>query len=137
MERSYKVLIDTNFFFLPFYENFDIFEELPKFLERKGFLIEKFYTLRKNIWEVENKLKTAKSEKWRNIYKLVIQYIKKSNVEVIETPVNKNTDHLIVETVIKEPNSWVVCTQDRNLREVLRRLKIHVVYYAGKELHLI
>jgi len=137
MEKSYKILIDTNFFFIPFYENYDVLEELPVFLESKGILIEGFYTLKKNLWEVENKLKTARSEKWRKIYNLVMQYIKNYNIKTIETPVNVNTDRLIVSTVLKNPDNWIVCTQDRNLREILRRLKIRVVYYGGKRLHIL
>jgi len=137
MEKSYKILIDTNFFFIPFYENYDVLEELPVFLENKGILVEGFYTLKKNLWEVENKLKTARSEKWRKIYNLVMQYIKRHNIKIIEMPVNVNTDRLIVSTVIEDPDSWIVCTQDRNLREILRRLKIRVVYYGGRSLHIV
>ena len=137
MEKSYKILIDTNFFFLPFYENYDVLQEIPNFLERNQMLAEGYYTLKKNIWEIENKLKTAKSQKWKNIYKLVLEYIRKNNVKIIDTPVNKNTDHLIVETVIKDPYNWVVCTQDKNLRDILRKLKIKVIYYAEKELHML
>jgi|GEM_PF-1480236 len=137
MEKLYKILIDTNFFFIPFYENFDVLEELPKFLENKKILIEGFYTLRKNIWEIENKIKTAKSKKWEKIYTLVMNYIKKHNIKIIDTSVNEKTDRLIVETVIKDPDKWIVCTQDKNLREILKRLKIKVIYYANKSLHII
>jgi len=33
---KYKILIDTNIFFIPFYENFDVINELKDFLTRNN-----------------------------------------------------------------------------------------------------
>ncbi len=134
---KYKILIDTNFFFIPFYENFDVIEELKKFLEIKSIEYEGFYTLRKNIIELENKLKTAKSEKWKKIYKLVLEYIKRKNITVIDTGNNNvRTDRLIVNFVTLN-NNFIVCTQDRRLRIILKNLNIKVIFYSNKQLHII
>ncbi len=69
---KYKILIDTNIFFIPFYENFDVISELKDFLMKNNIEYEGFYTLRKNIIEIENKINSAKSEKWKKIYKYLI-----------------------------------------------------------------
>ncbi|RIB35286.1 MAG: hypothetical protein BXU00_02010 [Candidatus Nanoclepta minutus] len=130
----YKVLIDTNFFFIPFYERFDIIEELKNFLIERGIEYEGFYTLRKNIWEVENKLKTTKSENKRKLFKLVLDYIKKKDIRILDSSLNEKTDRLIVSTVLKD--KWIVCTLDRQLRYILRRLKIPYIYYANRSLHI-
>jgi hypothetical protein len=74
---KYKILIDTNIFFIPFYENFDVINELKDFLMKNNIEYEGFYTLRKNIIEIENKINSSKSEKWKKIYNLSIRIYKK------------------------------------------------------------
>ncbi|MGC9133169.1 MAG: PIN domain-containing protein [Nanopusillaceae archaeon] len=133
---KYKILIDSNMFFLPFSENFDIINELKEFLEKNNIEYEGFYTLRKNIIEIENKIKTAKSEKWKRKYNMVLEYIKRNNINIIDTGKNwEKTDRLIVETSLSD--KFIVCTQDRNLRKILKGLKIPVIFYSNKELHII
>ena len=123
-------------FFLPFYENFDIINELKNFLEKNNIEYEGFYTLRKNIIEIENKINTSKSEKWRKIYSMVLEYIKKNNINIIDTGKNwEKTDRLIVEVALSD--KFIVCTQDRNLRKILKGLKIPVITYSNKSLHII
>jgi len=131
----YKILIDTNFFFLPFYEKFDIIEELKKFLIEKGIEYEGFYTLKKNIWEIENKLKTAKSESKKKLFKLVLNYINSRGIIVLDSPINEKTDRLIVGVAVKD--KWIVCTLDKQLRYILKRLKVPCIYYSNKSLHIV
>ncbi|BBL45636.1 hypothetical protein MJ1_0478 [Nanobdella aerobiophila] len=133
---QYKILIDSNVFFIPFYYNYDIIEELKLFLNRKDINYVGLYTLRKNIIEIEDKLKSTRSEKSKKLYKLVLDYINKNNINIIET--NKNnekTDRLIVN--ISLSGDFIVCTQDKNLRYILRKLKVPVIFYSNKELHII
>ncbi|BFI73081.1 hypothetical protein YN1_0680 [Nanoarchaeota archaeon] len=133
---KYKILIDSNMFFLPFYENFDIINELREFLEKNNIQYEGFFTLRKNIIEIENKINTAKSEKWKRTYNMVLEYIKKNNINIIDTGKNwEKTDRLIVETSLSD--KFIVCTQDRNLRIILKKLKVPVIFYSNKSLHII
>lgn len=136
MEKYYKVLIDTNFFFLPFYENFDVINELRRFLEENGILEYKFFTLEKNIKEIENLLNKAKSNKWKKIYNLVSEYIKRNDIDIIKSDINERTDRLIVKYSIEEKNV-IVCTQDRTLRYILRKLRIPVIFYSHKSLHIL
>ncbi len=131
---KYKILIDTNFFFLPFYENFDVISELQNFLIEKGIDYEDFYTLKKNIWEIENKLKTSRSEAKRKLFKLVLEYIKSKGVTILESPLNEKTDRLIVNTALN--GRWIVCTLDRQLRYILRKLKVPYIFYSNKSLHI-
>ncbi|MGC9079957.1 MAG: PIN domain-containing protein [Nanopusillaceae archaeon] len=134
--NKYKILIDSNVFFIPFYENFDVIEELKQFLEKNNILYENFYTLRKNIIEIENKIKTSKSEKWRKIYNLVLNYIKSKNILVIDTGKNnERTDRLIVNVALSD--KYIVFTQDKQLRKVLKSLKIPVIFYSNKRLHIL
>jgi rRNA-processing protein FCF1 len=133
---KYKILIDTNIFFIPFYENFDIINELKDFLSRNNIEYEGFYTLRKNIIEIESKINSSKSEKWKKIYGLVLEYIKKNNINIIETRENyEKTDRLIIKTALSD--KFIVCTLDRNLRIILKKLYIPVIFYSNKKLHII
>jgi rRNA-processing protein FCF1 len=133
---KYKILIDTNIFFIPFYENFDIINELKDFLMKNNIEYEGFYTLRKNIIEIESKINSSKSEKWKKIYSLVLEYIKKNNINIIETKENyEKTDRLIIKTALSD--KFIVCTLDRNLRIILKKLRIPVIFYSNKKLHII
>jgi rRNA-processing protein FCF1 len=133
---KYKILIDTNIFFIPFYDNFDIINELKDFLMKNNIEYEGFYTLRKNIIEIENKINSSKSEKWKKIYGLVLEYIKKNNINIIETNENyEKTDRLIIKTALSD--KFIVCTLDRNLRIILKKLHIPVIFYSNKKLHII
>ncbi|MFZ8856000.1 MAG: PIN domain-containing protein [Candidatus Nanopusillus sp.] len=133
---KYKILIDTNIFFIPFYENFDIINELKDFLMKNNIEYEGFYTLRKNIIEIKSKINSSKSEKWKKIYSLVLEYIKKNNINIIETKENyEKTDRLIIKTALSD--KFIVCTLDRNLRIILKKLHIPVIFYSNKKLHII
>ena len=133
---KYKILIDTNIFFIPFYENFDIINELKDFLMKNNIEYEGFYTLRKNIIEIKSKINSSKSEKWKKIYSLVLEYIKKNNINIIETKENyEKTDRLIIKTALSD--KFIVCTLDRNLRIILKKLRIPVIFYSNKKLHII
>lgn len=131
---KYKILIDSNFFFIPFYEKFDIVEELKKFLIKNNIESEGFYTLKKNIHEIENKIKTSKSVKKQKLYELVIKYIKNNNVIIIDSPINEKTDRLIINTALN--GNWIVCTLDKQLKEIMKRLKIPYISYSNKKLYI-
>lgn len=130
----YKILIDTNFFFLPFYENFDVIEELKKFLNENNIEYEGFFTLKKNIYEIKSKIKNCRSLKKRKLYELVIKYIEKSNINVLESSVNEKTDRLIINFALS--GNWIVCTLDRQLKEIMKKLKIPYISYSNKKLYI-
>ena len=134
MKDKYRVLVDTNFFFIPFYENYDSLLELSKILDSMDISIEGFYTLKKNVWEIENKLRTSKSYKWKKIYRLALDYIKTRNVRVLESPINEKTDRLMLNVVLSGNYKWIVATQDKNLRFILKKLKIPYAYYSKKSI---
>lgn len=131
---KYKILIDSNFFFLPFYENFDIIEELKNFLIKENIEYDNFYTLEKNIWEIENKLKSVKSIKKRKIYEMVLDYVKKSNIAIIPSKINEKTDRLILNIALN--GNWIVCTLDRQLKKIMQSLKIPYISYSNKKLYI-
>lgn len=135
MEKYYRILIDTNIFFLPFQENFDSINELKKFLIENNIKFKEFITLRKNIWEIENKLNTAKSEKYKKLYKTVLEYIKRNDIKIIDSPININTDRLIIKYCI-ENDDILVCTRDSKLIYVLRKLKISYIKYSKHKFSL-
>ncbi|MEM0379428.1 MAG: hypothetical protein QW184_01005 [Nanopusillaceae archaeon] len=132
---KYKILIDTNFFFIPFYENFDVLEELKKFLIEKNIDYDSFYTLKKNIYEIKNKIKSTKSIKKKRLYTLVEKYINKNQINIIDSPINEKTDRLIINTALS--GNWIVCTLDKQLKNIMKKLKIPYISYNNKRLYII
>ncbi|MEM1804492.1 MAG: hypothetical protein QXI77_00670 [Nanopusillaceae archaeon] len=131
---KYKILIDTNFFFIPFYENFDILEELKRFLVENNIEFEGFYTLKKNIYEIENKIKISKSVKKKKLYELVMEYINKNNIIILESSINEKTDRLLINIALN--GNWIVCTLDKQLKSIMKKLKIPYISYSNKKLYI-
>lgn len=131
MEGYYRILLDTNIFFLPFEEKFDSINELKNFLLNNDIRYKELITLKKNIWEIENKLNTAKSNKKKILYKMILSYIEKNNITIIESPLNINTDRLILKYTIENPDV-IPCTRDSKLIFVFKKLKINFIYYKNK-----
>ncbi len=132
-----KILVDTNIFFIPFTEGVDILEEIKNYVELNlGEPVEGFYTLKKNIWELDHLERTAKSQKKRNLIKLIKKYIEKKGVKILDSDLNERTDRLLIQKALEDPKTWIVATQDSNLREALKRLDIHFIYFKNKQIFL-
>jgi len=123
-----KLLLDTNFLFLPFEYKIDIVEEFKRL-----FGSFEIYVTEKTILEIENIMKDkSRKLKDRMLAKMALQYLKKLNPKVIPTPLNLPNDKLIIDIVKKE--KFVVCTNDKNLRKVLKEIGIPTVYSTGRKL---
>ncbi len=124
-----KILLDTNFLLVPFQFNVDIFSEIERLVTEKF----KLCTLKKCIWELEHIMRTAKKGKDRLNAKMALQLVKKYNIEIIDTPLDRKTDDLIVEIAKENPREWIVCTNDKELRRMLKKLGITTIFLRQKK----
>lgn len=107
-----SILIDSNFFLIPFQFGVDVVGEL-----RKKFPGKEVFTLGVCYEELKNK-EESKAD-------LAIEYIDKQDVEIKETGHQAHADDQILEYTRK--NNVAVCTQDKELKKRLKKEDVKVI----------
>jgi len=116
-----KIILDTNFLTIPYQFKVDIFEEIERLMEENYELV----TLDKVVEE----LKKIKRGKDAVAAKIGLELIKKKDIKVINTDVNK-VDNAIVK--LADENT-IVATNDKNLRKNLKNKNIKTFYLRSKK----
>ena len=119
-----KVILDSNFLFVPFQLKIDIFKELDRLLGKAEPLV-----LTTTLWELENVAK-KRSQKIAKQASAALELANKCEIVEAEKKLNESYDDVILRTA-KELN-FAVATNDANLRKRLREAKVPVVYVRQK-----
>ncbi|MFH1511015.1 MAG: PIN domain-containing protein [Candidatus Woesearchaeota archaeon] len=119
------VLLDTNFLLIPGTFSVDIFSELDRIVDQKYCLA----VLDKTLDELKSITEKQKG-KSREAARLGLQIVQQKKIEVIETEKNKSVDALTVE--IANSKSFIVATQDRELKKRLKEKNVAVVVLRQK-----
>jgi len=117
-----KILLDTNFFLVPFQLGINIFSEFERVLDEPFELM----TIRPIKAELEKLAKSGKTE-GKSAASLAIQLAR--NVPVIETS-NKGDDAII--GYAASHKDVIVATNDSGLRKALKRVKVRTIFVRGK-----
>ena len=113
-----KLMLDTNFLVLPFQFQVDPFEEFDRILNKKN-----------NLYTIDKCISEAKTIENNSYSSLVTKLIEKKPIEVIDTSSSKNADDLLLEF---SERGYVVCTNDRELRERIKKKGSPVVILRGE-----
>ncbi len=120
-----KVILDSNAFFTPIYFKIDIFSELKQLLNRnlEMILISPIKQELKMLAE-KNSNKNSKNASLALNFALECKYIE------VKIPKGMLTDDIIV----KKAKEWkaIVFTNDRELKERLRNIRVPVIYVRQK-----
>jgi len=120
-----KVILDSNFLFLPSQFQIDIFEEL------KGLLNRKFEpVVLSPTYEELQKLAERRSPKLRRQALLALSLAKRCRIVDVERRPNETNDDVIARVA----RDWgcPVATNDRTLKRRLRDMKVAVIYMRQK-----
>jgi rRNA-processing protein FCF1 len=104
-----KIILDTNFLLTAIKFKIDIFSQLQEY---------DIYILDKTLKELENK----KNEK------LAKELIEKHNIKIIKTSNDKYVDDLLLEY-----KDFIIATQDKELKEKLKKAKISTISLRQKK----
>ncbi len=116
-----KIILDTNFLLIPGKFKVDVFSELERFGKPE------LFTLDLVVSELE-KLSKGRGKDAGNA-KLGLELVKKNKVKTIKSS-GKNTDSEIERLAAEE--DYIVCTQDRELIEKLKREGIQIIHLRQK-----
>ena len=120
-----KVILDSNFLFLPLHFDIEIYEALSTILNRRYEPI----ILSTNLEELE-KLAKSSSLKISKEAKLALKLAEKCKILRVKRKLNESNDDVIVRVAaeIRCP----VATNDQALRKKLRNIKVPVIYLRQK-----
>jgi len=120
-----KVILDSNFLFIPFQFQVDIFEELPKLLNQRLDLV----ILSPTQVELQEKAKRG-SPKTRKRTSLALELAEKCHLVTVEQDFGETPDDVIVRVAAE----WKcpVATNDKALRKRLRDISVPVIYLRQK-----
>lgn len=113
IQRMIKVVLDTDFLLKSLEYKINIFKELSRILD---------FQFTVNILD-----KTLDELKGKKFEKLALTFIKSKNISIIKTKKDKKVDDLLFEI----PNI-TVATQDKELKEKLKKGKISVITIRQK-----
>ena len=122
---SFKIILDTNFLFIPFKFNVDIIREFERLFSKNY----KFFIFSSTLKELDN-LKNKKS-KDRKLIPLIEKFLINYNVSIIE--VNENyTDRVILKNLNE---NYIVATNDIELRKKIlqKNLSIKILILRQKK----
>ena len=124
-EKTLKIIMDANAFFIPFQFKIDIFEELEKLLERKL----EFILLSPVHMELE-KLRDSGSPKMQKNASQALKLAEKCVLVTINKQIAGSPDDIILEIA----SQWQcpVLTNDSQLRKRLRDINVPVIYVRQK-----
>jgi len=125
MTLAIKIIIDTNFLFVPAQFRLDIFEEMTKLLGQHVEAI----ILSPTLQELE-KLAKSKSPKTRKNATLGLEIAKKCKIVEVERKGGESNDNLIVRIATESKSP--VATNDGELRRKLRKAGVAVVFLRQK-----
>jgi len=129
IKKKTKVILDTNFLTIPGEFGIDIFSEIDRILLEPY----EICVLDKTIEELENLMvKLGKKKEVFNV-KLGFIMIKQKGLKTLHSSSTEYTDNAILEMASKNPGGIIVATQDKELREALRKQKIRVVELKQKK----
>ncbi|MEM1988341.1 MAG: hypothetical protein QXS41_00675 [Candidatus Woesearchaeota archaeon] len=125
------IILDTNFLFIPFEKNIDIFDSFNYLM-----FPYKLAIMSSTYDELENlKNDKTKKAKTRTIVKVVLEMINKYNIEIIQTAENY-VDRAIIDLIKNNPKDYVLATGDKELRKKALDLGIYGVIYLRKNKYL-
>lgn len=125
LDMTLKVILDSNFLFLPLQFKIDIFEAIKNLLNRKHELT----VLSTTVDELQE-LAQKGSPKVRKQAKMGLKFIERCRIVAVRRSSGESNDDVILRVARK----WKcpVATNDRMLRQRLRDISIPVIYLRQK-----
>jgi len=122
-----RVMIDTNFFLLPYQYGIDIFTEIERLITRKY----KLLTTSRVIRELEDIQKNPDSSGAdKTGARIALQLIEKRDIHIIED--DSSVDDAIVRFAENNKPDVIVCTNDRQLKRRLKKIGVKTINMREK-----
>jgi uncharacterized protein len=122
-KKKTQVILDTNFLLIPGEKGVDIFSEIERILSEPFELC----VIDKTIAELDKIVeKSAKRREGFNA-KLGIILLKQKNLKTLKSFSEEYADKAIIDYATKNAEKVIVATQDKELREQLKKIPVRVI----------
>jgi|SRR3989338_5819077 len=122
-----KILLDTNFLLIPYQFRMDIFTQIDRIMHFPY----KIFVLDKSVEELKKIVEEQKGKN-KDAAKIALKLIAIKNISIVKTKGSKRTDDVIVE--LSSENSYIVATQDKDLKRRLINHRIEVIVLRQKKI---
>lgn len=123
LKKKTKVILDTNFLMIPGDKGVDIFTEIEKLIHEPYELC----IIDKSVAELEVIADKNGRKKEGFSAKLGLILLKQKNLKILNSSSGEYADRAIVDYAEKNPEKVVIATQDKNLRDELKKLPVRVI----------
>ncbi|RLI92644.1 MAG: nucleotide-binding protein [Candidatus Altiarchaeales archaeon] len=118
------ILIDTNFFLIPYQHKIDIFQEISRLIDEKYSIV----TLSSVLRELES-IEEGSMGRDGIAARIALRLIREKRIEVIDS--DHAGDKSIIEFA-KNNKNVIVCTNDKKLKKKLRQLGVGIIDMRDK-----
>lgn len=126
---SKEVLVfDTNFLFVPFEFRVEIISEIQRILGKSV----TFAILEESLYELE-KIEQKKTKN-KKFLPLIATLLKRYNVQILQNHPKSNirTPNFVDNLLTSLPSSWVIATNDKELKQTLWKIPRRVIFMRQK-----
>jgi uncharacterized protein len=127
-KKKTKIILDTNFLFIPGELGIDIFTEIDRLVDEPHELCVTDST----ILELEKILSETARQKQGLNAKLALILIKQKNLKTIRSSSTQYADDSIIEYTAQNPKT-IVATQDRELKKKIKKIPARVITLRQKK----
>jgi rRNA-processing protein FCF1 len=117
------VILDTNFFLIPGEKGVDIFSEIDRLLTESFELC----VMDKTVDELEKLIIRLGKKKEGFSAKLGLILLKQKNLKTLASSSEEYADKAILAFAAKNPEKTIVATQDKELKDKLKKLSVRVI----------
>ncbi len=122
-----KILLDTNFLLIPYQFRVDIFTQIDRIMHSQY----KIFVLDKSVEELRKIIKEQKG-KSKDAAKVALKLAAIKNIGIVKTQGDNKTDDAIID--LSSKSSYIVATQDKDLKRRLINLGIGVIVLRQKKI---
>jgi uncharacterized protein len=121
--KKTQIILDTNFLLLPGERGIDILSELERIMTEPY----EACVIDKSIEELQNIIDKSPQKKEGFSAKLAIVLIKQKNLKTVKSFSEEYADIAIVNYAQKNAKSVIVATQDKDLRDKLKKIPVRTI----------
>ncbi len=128
-KKKTKIIVDTNFLFIPGDLGIDIFTEIQQLINEPYELC----VMDSTIYELNKILTTSAKQKQGLNAKLGLILLKQKNLKTINGSSKNYADSSILDYAAQNPQNTIIATQDKDLKNKLKKIPVRIITLRQKK----
>lgn len=123
-----KVVLDTNFFLIPYQDRIDIFQEIERLVPEAHELV-----TFSGVIEELRKIQEGSKIRDKVASKIALELIDKKKINILDSKYNVDSSIINLANEQKGIGNLIVCTNDKELKRILKKLGTIIIHKRGKK----